>query len=195
MARKTKKEIEVKVLYDPKEKITDYTKELIDLRIGKDKIKIVEVERATVKPLDITTGLPCKISTSDVTILIREKDSNSEWIPTTLAIELKRGLDAFSSLYSNKQRLFDEISRCKEYGHRLYFISENSMSDTIAQIQKVPRLKNTGAENSHLDQMIELNRFLTSNGFDSVITCGKSMAWSIRRVIKHFIKENKLQYL
>ena len=35
MARKTKKEIEVKVLYDPKEKITDYTKELIDLRIGK----------------------------------------------------------------------------------------------------------------------------------------------------------------
>lgn len=189
--------MEVKIQIDTREKITTYTKDLIDLRISKDGIKIVDVEMATVKPLDINTNLPCKTSTGDITFLYREKDTNNEWIRASFCIEVKKGLDFFSSLYmsDNKTRLYAELERAKEYGVKMFFVVENSLSDTIKQVQKsVPRLRNTNFDVIHYEQYVELNRKLVELGFDPIITCGNALAWSIRRCIKKYIKDEKLQY-
>ena len=195
--KKVKKELEILLLVDNREQDRSYISGILDSRINKDGIKISEVEYCTVKPLDINTGLPCKTSTGDISIMFREKGSNSEWIPTNLSLEIKKKLDLFSSLYTkdNRVRLELEIDRAKDYGLDFYFICDNSLADTISQIKKVPKLKMTNCEVTHFDQLINLNRKLNECGFDGLIVSGKELSWTIRRLIKLFIKENKLQYL
>ena len=195
--KKVKKDLEILLLVDNREQDRSYINGILDSRINKDGIKISEVEYCTVKPLDINTGLPCKTSTGDISIMFREKGSKSEWIPTNLAIECKKNLDEFSSMYSkdSRTRLEAEVLRAKEYGLKFYFVCTNSLGDTIAQIKKVPKLKTTNCEVTHFDQLINFNRFLQKQEFDGIIISGKELSWTIRRLIKLFIKENKLQYL
>ena len=196
MARAVKKSLEVCLQIDNREQDTDYVKGILDSRVNKDGIKITQVEYCTVKPLDKNTGQPCKVSTGDISIKIRELGTDNEWIQTNLAIECKKNLDEFSSLYSkdSRTRLEAEVLRAKDYGLTFYFICTNSLSDTIAQIKKVPKLKTTNCEVTHFEQLINFNRFLQEQGFDGIIISGKELAWTIRRLIKLYIKENKLQY-
>ena len=44
MVRKTKHDIEIKVVFDTREKDIGYTKLLLDKRIGSDGVKFVEIE-------------------------------------------------------------------------------------------------------------------------------------------------------
>lgn len=196
MARAVKKEIEIKLLIDSRECDVKYVNGVLDSRIGKDGIKISEYEVCTVKPLDVNTGKACKTSTGDIGFMYREKGSNSEWTLSNFCIERKGGLDLFSSLYgkANNERLQKEILRAKDYGLSFYFVCDNTLSDTIAQVKKVPKLKMTNCENTHFEQLIKFNRFLTDNGFDGIIVSGKEIAWTIRRLVKKYVKDNKLQY-
>jgi len=86
------------------------------------------------------------------------------------------------------------VLRAKTYGLSFYFVCTNSLGDTIAQIKKVPKLKTTNCEVTHFEQLVKFNRFLQKQGFDGIIISGKELSWTIRRLIKLFIKENKLQY-
>lgn len=190
MIKKTKQDIEIKLVYDSRENDTSYLKDILDSRISKDGIKFVKIEKQCVKP----DG--CYISTGDITIEYRIKDSNSEWIKSKLAIELKKSLDMFSSLYmkANRDRLFDELSRAKEYGLDFYFVASDSLSELTKKIHKVPKFRNSNVENTHFDMMIKLDDKLRECGFNGVITSGSDLAWCIKRIIKHHIKKNKLQY-
>lgn len=197
MARATKKDILVKIQVDNREQDRKYIEGILDKRIGKDGIKISEFEFCTVKPIDVNTGEPCKTSTGDLTISFKAKDDeNAEWIPTNFCVEVKKNLDEFSSLYGKeaRTRLENEVLRSKDYGLEFYFVVTNSLSDTISQIKKVPKLKTTNCENTHFDQLLNFNRFLTDNGFDGIIVSGSELSWTIRRLIKKFVKDNKLQY-
>lgn len=195
MAKK-KKNIAIKILLDTREKDISFIKDCLDSRIGKDGVKIESYDAVTVKPLDVNTGEPCKTSTGDIAIMYREKDTDNEWQLSNLCIELKKGLDCFSSIYlaKNRGRLQAECLRAKEYGLDFYFITTNSMDDTIKQISKVPKLKTTNCEVTHFDQLCDYNKLLASNGHNPIIVSGKSLSWCIRRVIKRHVKENKLQY-
>ena len=196
MARAKKKNIAIKIIVDTREQDVSYIKDCLDSRIGKDGIKIESYEIATVKPLDVNTGEPCKTSTGDITIMYREKDTDNEWKLSNLAVELKKNLDILSSLLnaSNRERLQAECLRAKEYGLDFYFITTNSLDDTIKQIAKVPKLRATNCEVTHFEQLCDYNKLLADSGHNPIIVSGKSLAWSIRRVIKRHVKENKLQY-
>lgn len=185
-----KHDIEVKIQIDTREQDLDYVKNLIDSRISKDGVKLKEIEYICVKPNN------CKVSTSDITIMYREKDSNEDWKHSKLAIELKKGNDIFQSLYTkaSRERLFKEIDRCKEYDLQLYFIVTDSLTDLSQKIHKIPKFKITQAENTHFEQLILLQEKLKECGYNGVIVSGADLTWVVRRCIKHYVKKNKLQY-
>lgn len=196
MARKTKHDIEVKIIYDKKEKDIDYTKLLLDKRIGSDGVKFIEVERETVKPLDVNTNLPCKISTGDITFYYREKDTQEEWRLTNFCCEIKKNSDMFQSLYmkANRDRLLLEIQRSYDYGLQLYFVSTEDLTTLSKTIHKIPKFRLTAVENTHFEQFMQLQDKLKECGYNGVIVSGTDLAWVIRRCIKHYIKKNKIQY-
>ena len=196
VGKKVKHDIEIKVIYDTKEKDIDYTKLLLDKRIGSDGVKFVEIERATVKPLDINTKLPCKISTGDITFMYREKDSNEEWKLTNFCCEIKKSNDMFQSLYlkSSRDRLMNEIQRSYDYGLELYFVATEDLTTLSKTIHKIPKFRLTAVENTHFEQFMELQYKLKECGYNGVIVSGTDLAWVIRRCIKHYIKKKKIQY-
>ena len=160
--------------------------------IGSTPSSRVEIEKQCVKPLGCEEGQ----STGDLTIEYRIKDSNSEWIKSNLAIELKKSTDAFSSLYmkANRDRLFLELDRGKKYGLDFYFIVTDSLSELTKKIHKIAKFRNSNVENTHFDMMLKLDDKLRECGFNGVIVSGNDLTWCIKRVIKHHIKKNKLQY-
>ena len=190
MARVKKKDIEVTWIIDSREQDIKYTKDLVDSRIGKDGIKFVGIETRAVKP----NG--CKVSTGDVTIVYREKDSNSEWIETSFCLELKKTTDVFSSLYmaNNRDRLFAEIDRAKENELDFYFIVTDDFGSINKAIQKIPKFRNTNAHNTHFENVMKLQEKLHECGFNGILTSGSDLSWLIRRLAKYHIKKNKLQY-
>ena len=190
MARAKKKDIEVTWMIDSREQDIKYTKDLVDSRIGKDGIKFVGIETRAVKP----NG--CKVSTGDVTIVYREKDSNSEWIETSFCLELKKTTDVFSSLYmaNNRDRLFAEIDRAKENELDFYFIVTDDFGSINKAIRKIPKFRNTNAHNTHFENVMKLQEKLHECGFNGILTSGSDLSWLIRRLAKYHIKKNKLQY-
>lgn len=196
MARKTKHDIEVKLIFDTREKDVDYTKLLLDKRIGSDGVKFVEIERATVKPLNVNTNLPCKISTGDITFMYREKDTQEEWRLTNFCCEIKKNSDMFQSLYmkTNRDRLLLEIQRSYDYGLQLYFVSTEDLTTLSKTIHKIPKFRLTAVENTHFEQFMQLQDKLKECGYNGVIVSGTDLAWVVRRCIKHYIKKNKIQY-
>lgn len=190
MARAKKKDIEVTWIIDSREQDIKYTKDLVDSRISKDGIKFVGIETRAVKP----NG--CKVSTGDVTIVYREKDSNSEWIETSFCLELKKTTDVFSSLYmaNNRDRLFAEIDRAKENELDFYFIVTDDFGSINKAIQKIPKFRNTNAHNTHFENVMKLQEKLHECGFNGILTSGSDLSWLIRRLAKYHIKKNKLQY-
>lgn len=196
MVRKVKHDIEIKVVFDSREKDIDYTKLLLDKRIGSDGVKFVEIERATVKPLDVNTNAPCKISTGDVTFYYREKDTDMDWKLTNFCCEIKKSNDIFQSLYlkTNRDRLMDEVQRSHDYGLELYFIATEDLTTLSKTIHKIPKFRLTAVENTHFEQFLELQDKLKQCGYNGVIVSGSDLAWVIRRCIKHYIKKNKIQY-
>ena len=196
MVRKVKHDIEIKIVFDSREKDIDYTKLLLDKRIGSDGVKFIEIERATVKPLDINTNYPCKISTGDVTFMYREKDSNEEWKLTNFCAEIKKSTDMFQSLYlkSSRDRLMNEIQRSYDYGLELYFVATEDLTTLSKTIHKIPKFRLTAVENTHFEQFMQLQDKLKECGYNGVIVSGTDLAWVVRRCIKHYIKKNKIQY-
>lgn len=190
MAVKKKQDLEVLLCYDTKEKDTSYVKDVLDKKINKDGIKISESLRTTCKPLG------CRISTADITIMYKIKDSKDEWIPTNFAIERKCGMDLFSSLYtaSNRDRLFLELDRCKEANLQFIFVSTDSIEDIMKGISNIPKFKNTNAEVTFFENFMKLQEKLNELGFLYVTTGKNGFAFTIRRLIKRFIVKNKLQY-
>lgn len=186
-----KKEIDIKVVYDTREKDISYIRHIkLDKRRGKDGIKFISCERAICKPLD------CVISTGDITYAWKLKD-DSEWTQSPFSIEIKKGMDLFSSLYSksNFDRLKREIDRAEASKIGFYFLVTDSIYQTRKGLEKVKKV-GRNADTIYFGKLLELNKYLTNSGFDSIITTGKSkdtLAFCIRRLIKDSVKKLKLK--
>ena len=187
MARKC--ELEVRLWVDPKEQDIRYVNEILKSEKTKDGIEFIDYVVESVKPLGI------KYSTSDLSILYRKKGTE-EWLETNLGIELKKGLDSFSSIYTaeNRDRLYLEIDRASAYGLDFYFLITDHVTDISKKVNNLPLLKGKHAESVYFKELLKLNKKLTQEGFDAVITTGDDLAFCIKRIIKKHIADKKLNY-
>ena len=189
MATKKNSQLEVRLIVDSRESDLYYVNDVLDKRISKDGIKISCYEIKTCKPLG------CNISTGDIGIEIREYGTDNEWIPTNFCLELKKRNDLMSSIYSktNRDRLFNELSRSYEAKLDFTFVSTHSIEEIIKGISKIPRLRNTNAEVGFFDNFIKLQDELNKYGYNYITSGDKALSWVIRRLIKNYIKKHKLQ--
>lgn len=186
-----KSEIDVKIIYDTREQDIGYIKYIkLDKRRSKDGIKIISCERAICKPHG------CLKSTGDLTYMYKLKGSD-EWIQSSFAIELKKGMDLFSSLYTKENfvRLKKEIDRAVDAKLQFFFVVTDSVYQTRKGLDKVKKVSRN-ADTIYFGKLLELNKYLTKSGFDSIITTGRSkdtLAFCIRRLVKDNIKKMKLK--
>jgi len=170
---------------DTREKNTKYINDiLIDKRRNKDGVKIIDVEYDTVKP-------NTSVSTGDVSFKYNIEGTD-EWIQSSFCIELKKGMDMFSSIYTkaNFDRLKKEIDRAYEDKVDFYFVSTNNIEELNKLIMKVRRFNESSCK-IFFDKYIELNKYLASKGYCGVITSGEIIPYVIRRLIKKHIHSNK----
>ena len=186
---KKRVDIEVLIIVDSREVDLSYVKPLVESEPTKDGIEFVGYRIEAVKPKG------CKYSTGDLTILYRKKGTE-EWLETNLAIELKKGLDMFSSIYTKKNRdnLYLEIDRASAYGLDFYFLITDHVADISKKVNNLPLLKGKHAESVYFKELLKLNKKLTQEGFDAVITTGDDLAFCIKRIIKKHIADKKLNY-
>lgn len=187
-----KKNILVKIIIDSREKDLSFIEKQFkfDKKYASDKIMISGYEIHTpFKCLD-KNGNEIKTSTSDCGIEY-SLDDGITWHKTNLAIELKKDSDMSSTLYSNWKRFSAELDRAKEYGLDFYIIynqSTKSMKEHFAKLKvmgRIPYAQNPEA--TYYDKLIEVSRQVP-------LIYTHEIHVAIRRLIKNYIKENKLQY-
>lgn len=188
-----KNNILIKIVVDSREKNNTWIEDdfKFDKKYGSDKIKIEGYMTAyPMKCLD-ENGIEIGTSTGDISI-IYSLDDGETWYKTNLSIELKKGTDFMSTLYSDYKRFKEEIKRAKEYGLDFYLVYNQSTRQMITDFNKLKYRKrisyNMKPEKVIYDRMIELVdngvKLIYSHQIDEVI----------RRIIKCYIKKNKLQY-
>lgn len=184
-----KYDIDVLCVIDSRENDLSYIQPLLDSEPTKDGISFIGYRIEAVKPKG------SKYSTGDLTILYR-KNGTEEWLETNLAIELKKGLDVFSSIYTkeNRDNLYLEIDRASAYGLDFYFLATYHFTDVSKKVNNLPLLKGKHAESVYFKELIKLNKKLTQEGFDAIITTGDNLAFCIKRIIKKHIADKKLNY-
>lgn len=180
-----KQEIEVKIIIDTREKDRTLEKTFtIDKRMGKDKIKIVGIERKCFK------ALGCKTSTGDLGVEYRLK-GEKRWRKTKLSVELKRKSDIFSTLYSNMKRFNRELDRAENNELDFYILHDWNFTDIKTHISFLQRSKRLGYNTQPFFTF--LNNYLTISKKYPII-CTDNFQETIRRIIKKHIKDYKLQY-
>ena len=183
MIRVAKKKIEIKLIYDTREK--NPLKIKLDKDFKSDKIKICEVQTKCFK------ALGCKTSTGDIGIEYK-LDENSRWKKTKLSIELKRNSDIFSTLYSSIKRFNRELKRVDDYGLDFYILHNWSFDDIKAHIVKLQNMRKLGYNTQPF--IVFLNNYLQIAQKYAIICCGNNFEMIVRRIIKNYIIKNKLQY-
>lgn len=192
MARAVKSPIDIKVVIDTREQNVEYTKDILDKRRGSDGIKLTEIEVKTCKP----NGM--KVSSGDVTFEYREAESNGEWIESKFVLEIKKGTDILTTLFTkeSRERFYRELDRIKEEDLDFYMISTDDCETITKAIKKIPKFRNTSTEITHFENFMNLQDKLLEMNFRGVIISGKNdLGWVVRRLIKRHVIKNKLQYL
>lgn len=188
-----KKNIIIKLIVDSREQNLNYLEKFeFNKKFGTDKIKIESYEIKTpFKCLD-KNGKEVKTSTGDLGIEY-SLDNGETWNKTNLSIELKKDSDFSTTLYSSWKRFSNEIERAKEYGLDFYIIYNQSTRQMLECFEKLKYMKRlpiyAQPEKVIYDRMIELQ----DNGVKMIYT--HQIEEVIKRIIKNYIKKNKLQYL
>lgn len=183
------KDIDIRVIVDTREQKIDYIKYIkLDQRRNKDRTKIIEVVQRCCTP----SG--CSKSTGDITYEY-SLDGGVTWTIAAFSIELKKGNDILSSIYTkaNFERLKKEIDRASKSNISFWFLVTDSLYQTRKSIVKLRKLSKN-ADIIYFSKLKELNKYLNKSGFDGIITTGRSaetLGWTIRRLIKDNIKKIK----
>lgn len=188
-----KNNILVKLIIDSREKDNKWLDKFkFDKKYSSEKIKITDYEiRTPFKCLD-SDGNIIKTSTGDIGI--EYSLNNGEiWSKTNLSIELKKDSDFTTTLYSNWKRFSSEIDRAKEYGLDFYLVYNQSTKqihehfDKLKSMKKIPYYSNP--EKAIYDRMLELG------DLNITMIYTHEIHEVVKRIIKHHIKKNKLQYI
>jgi len=183
-----KHNIDVKILIDTREKNIDYLKTIkIDSRRNSDGIKVIEIERCTVKPTNECASI------GDISFSYKI-EGDSEWTQAKFAIERKAGLDLFSSLYTkaNKTRLESEMKRAYDNNIDMYFIVTDDISLLKSKIIKVRKFDDKSCI-IFFDNLLKFNELLMKYNIP-FITSGEDLGWLVRRLVKKYIQKYKLNY-
>lgn len=187
MTRQVKKKIDVRIIIDTRERNLDYIKDLkFDKDYGADKIKILDYKIETVKCLSTPT------STGDITIQYRF-EGETTWKKTKLSIERKFDSDIFSTLYSSYKRFTNELNRADKYDLDFYIVHNWSFNDIKAHILRLQKMNKMSYKTQ--PYYVFLDRYLEISNKVAVVQCDDDFALVVRRIIKKFIKDKKLQYL
>lgn len=188
----TKKNIIVKLIVDSREQDLKYLEKFeFNKKFGTDKIKIESYEiRTPFKCLD-KNGNEIKTSTGDLGIEY-SLDDGETWNKCNLSIELKKDSDFSTTLYSNWKRFSNEIERAREYGLDFYIVYNQSTRQMLECFEKLKYMKRlpfyAQPEKVIYDRMIELQ----DDGVKMIYT--HQIEEVVKRIIKNYIKKNKLQY-
>lgn len=187
-----KKNILVRLIVDTREKNISFLEKFkFDTKYSSEKIKIQDYVIKTFKCLDKNTNSSVKYSVGDVGIEY-SLDDGETWNKTNLSIELKRGSDFSTTIYSNYKRFNKEIERAKEYGLDFYLVYNQTTAtmknefDKLKYLKKIPMYMQP--HKIVYDRMIEL----LDNGVKMIYT--HEIEEVIKRIIKNHIKKYKLQY-
>ena len=182
-------DVEVLLIVDSRENDLSYIQPLIESEPTKDGINFTGYRVEAVKPKG------CKYSTGDLTILYR-RTGTEEWLESNLSIEIKKGNDLFSSLYTAeaRDRLFAEVLRAEAYGLDFYFVATHNITEISNNVNKLPLLKDKKAEIVFFKNLLALNEKLLECGFVGVLTSGSDLSFTLKRLIKHHISKHKLNY-
>ena len=189
MVRKIRRNIDIIIQYDSRERDLEYLKTIkVDLRRNKDGVKLLSMERVCVKPLGTT------VSTSDISYKWKFEDEE-EYYQSNFACEIKKGTDLMSSVYmkANRDRLFKEILRAKEAKLDFYFLITDNMTELNRKINKIRKFNDNSCK-IIFDNFMKLNQYLSESGFRECICTGNDIGWVIRRLIKNNIKSTKINY-
>ncbi|MGL4999921.1 MAG: hypothetical protein ACRC5T_13240, partial [Cetobacterium sp.] len=182
----------VKLVVDSREKDLTYLEKFkFDKKYSSEKIKIVGYEIHTPMKCCDKDGIDIKTSTGDVSIVF-SLDDGLTWNKSNLSIELKKGSDFTSTLYSNWKRFICEIDRSIEHSLDFYLVYSQSTRQMEEHFDKLKSMKRipyyTNPHKVVYDRMLELGDM----GITMIYT--HEIHEVVKRVVKHHIKKNKLQY-
>lgn len=187
-----KQNILVNLLVDSREKDLSFLDKFkFDKKYSSEKIKIEEYKMCyPMKCLDKNMN-EINISTGDISIEY-SLDDGLTWNKTNLSIELKKDSDFSSTLYSNWKRFSNELDRVKEHGLDFYIIYNQSTSKMHEHFDKLKSMKRipyyATPHKVIYDRMLEIE----DKNITMIYT--HEIHEVIKRIIKHHIKKNKLQY-
>lgn len=191
MAKK-KNNILVKIIVDSREKDNKWLEKFkFDKKYSSEKIKIMDYEtRTPFKCLD-SDGNLVKTSTGDIGIEY-SLDEGITWFKTNLSIELKKDSDFTTTLYSSWKRFTAEIERVREYGLDFYLVYNQSTKQIHEHFDKLKSMKKISYYSS--PEKVIYDRMLELGDLNITMIYTHEIYEVVKRIIKHHIKKNKLQY-
>ena len=191
MARKTKQNIDIKIIYDTRERDLEYIKgiKLDDERL-KDKTQIVATSRETCRPSN-----EHNVSYGDITFkykFIDEKDS--EWVQANFCIEIKKSTDQFQSIFVKKNfdRMMKEFDKAVKNDTTMYYVVTDDITDLNSKVLKIKMFGENQCK-IFFDRHLKLKEELKKRDIEMIVA-GNDLGWIIRRLIKKYIKDSKINY-
>lgn len=182
----------VRLLIDSREKDLSFVDKFkFDKKYSSEKIKIEGYRICyPMKCFDKNMN-EVSISTGDISIEY-SLDEGVTWKKTNLAIELKKGSDFSSTIYSNWKRFSEEIKRTKEYELDFYLVYNQSTRQMHEHFDKLKSMRKILYSAS--PQKVIYDRMLELGDLNITMIYTHEIHEVIKRIIKHHIKKNKLQY-
>lgn len=187
-----KNNILVKIIVDSREQDLSFLDKFkFDKKYSTEKIKIENYEIQTPFKCVDSNGKVLKQSTGDIGIEY-SLDDGLTWNKTNLSIELKKDSDFSSTLYSSWKRFSKELDRVKEHELDFYIVYNQSTSKMHEHFDKLKSMKRipyyATPHKVIYDRMLEIG----DKNITMIYT--HEIHEVIKRIIKHHIKKNKLQY-
>lgn len=191
MAKK-KSNILVKLIIDSREKEISWLKRFkFDKKYSSEKIMIEGYEIHTpFKCLD-GEGNKVKMSTADIGIMF-STDEGETWKETNLAIELKRDSDMSSTIYSNWDRFCSEVQRSKDYELDFYIVFNQSTKSMLEHFAKLKAMRKISVMSK--PEKVYYDRYIELCDMNVKMIYTHDIPEVIKRIVKNYIKKNKLQY-
>lgn len=187
-----KSNILVKLIIDSREQDLSFLDKFkFDKKYSAEKIKIDGYDiHYPMKCLDKENN-EIKTSTGDISIMF-SLDEGLTWNKTNLSIELKKDSDFSSTIYSNWKRFSDEINRAKEYGLDFYIVYNQSTRQMHEHFDKLKSMKKIPYYAT--PHKVIYDRMLELGDLNITMIYSHEIHEIIKRIVKHHIKKNKLQY-
>ena len=176
---KPKPEIILRLVVDTREQKLEYIKSALTSRHDKENIVLKDYVFKGLKTEDISFEWS----------LDREN-----WHETSFAIEIKKGMDLFQTLWSHKARFKEELERAKEL-EEFTIVHDYTYTDIQNEI-RLNTLK--GLIKFQYAQEGFTNAYFTLCRTHTVICTGteeKALGACIRRLVKEYFKKNKNRLL